>query len=255
MSRRNRVDPFGDLHAVAERGRFTGNRGCLVDDVGQIVRHHRGTLWIACRTEFRGRRVGLARPRRWTPIFFLDDAVALAAGHRPCGECRHGAYRAYRDAVGSVLGTPVRAGELNRRLTAERFARRGSAAPVAGPVGDVPTGGDAPAGGGSGDPADGVPGHLSRAADRRTWRAPAADLPDGTVVLAGAPRLLLGDRWFAFSFAGWHDPQPRPGGTLTVLTPPTSVLALGHGFRPELQLAGRDAGARDGRAGPAAGRC
>ena len=116
----NRVDPFGALHAVPERGRFTGNRGCLVDDAGRFVRHHRGNLWIICRTAFRGRRVGLTRPRRWTPLFFLDDAVALAAGHRPCGECRHADYLAYREAVSAAVGAPLRAGDLNRRLSAER---------------------------------------------------------------------------------------------------------------------------------------
>lgn len=183
----NRVDPFGSLHAVAERGRFTGNRGCLVDDAGRFVRHHRGTLWITCRTEFRGRRVGLTRPRRWTPLFFLDDAVALAAGHRPCGECRHTDYLAYREGVAAALGRPVRAGDLNRLLAAER-------------------------------------GRTSA----------GTDLPDGTVVHTDGPRLVLGDRLLAFSFAGWHDPVPRPGGTVIVLTPPTSVAALRHGFVPNI---------------------
>jgi hypothetical protein len=89
MPRRNRVDPWGDLHAVRARGLFTGNRGCIVDEREQVVRHHRSsTLWITCLTEFRDWRVPLARPNRWTPIFFLDDAVALAAGHRPCATCR-----------------------------------------------------------------------------------------------------------------------------------------------------------------------
>ncbi len=88
MPRRNRVDPWGDLHATADRGLLTGNRGCLVDSDEQVVRHHAGRLWIACVLDLRGRRVGLARPGRWTPLFFLDDAVALAAGHRPCGFCR-----------------------------------------------------------------------------------------------------------------------------------------------------------------------
>jgi hypothetical protein len=197
--RRNRVDPFGDLHAVPERGTFTGNRGCLVDGRGELVRHHRGSLWITCVTRFRGRRVGLARPNRWTPVFFLDDAVALAAGHRPCGECRHPAYLAYREAVAAALGRPVRAGELNRRLALERL-----------------------------NPGRG----LSRAADRRRWTAAADALPDGTVVLLDGPRLLLGDRLLAFDFGGWRDPVPRPAGELTVLTPPTSVLALRHGFVP-----------------------
>ena len=201
MPRRNRVDPTGDLHAVPQRGMFTGNRGCVVDDAEQVVRHHRGNLWITCVTRFRGRRVALARPNRWTPLFFLDDAVALAAGHRPCGECRHAAYRAYRDGVAEALGQRVYAGDLNRRLAAERLCRgRG----------------------------------LSRAAHRRLWTAAAAELPDGTVVVTDGPRLVLGSHLLAFSFDGWHSPAPRPLGELNVLTPPTSVLALRRGFVPEL---------------------
>ncbi|MHA6620430.1 hypothetical protein [Pseudonocardia sp. DLS-67] len=201
MPRRNRVDPFGDLHAVPDRGRFTGNRGCLVDDAGNVVRHHRGDLWITCVTAFRGRRVGLARPGRWTPVFFMDDAVALAAGHRPCGECRYAAYRSYRDAVSEGIGRPIRAGELNRRLRAERLR-----------------------------PGRGV----ARAADRRMWSAPAHDLPDGAVVLSDGPRLVFDGRLLAFSFAGWSDPVPVPDGEVPVLTPPTSVLALRNGYHPEL---------------------
>lgn len=207
MPRRNRVDPFGDLHGVAARGMFTGNRGCLVDDAERVVRHHRGNLWITCVLEFGDRRVGLARPSRWTPIFFLDDAVALAAGHRPCGECRRAAYRAYRDGVSAATGTRMRAGELNRRLASERL-RRGRG--------------------------------LDRAGDRRVWRAASADLPDGTLVLVAdvhgrrGPRLLLGASSYAFTFAGWTDPGPRPAGHVTVLTPPTSVAALRNGFAPQL---------------------
>src|SRR3954454_1956387 len=103
VPRRNRVDPLGDLHAVAARGLFTGNRGCLVDDDRQLVRHHHSNLWITCLTSFRGWRRELETPHRWTPIFFLDDAVALAAGHRPCNFCRPEAYRAYRDGVTAAL--------------------------------------------------------------------------------------------------------------------------------------------------------
>ena len=188
MPRRNRVDPWGDLHAVSARGLFTGNRGCIVDEREQVVRHHRSsTLWITCLTEFRDWRVPLARPNRWTPIFFLDDAVALAAGHRPCGECRHADYLAYREAVAAAVGGPQRAADLNRRLAAERGR----------------TGTD-------------------------------TDLPDGAVVLTDTPRLVLGDRLYAFAFSGWHDPVALPAGPLTVLTPPTSVAALRHGYTPQL---------------------
>ena len=108
MPRRNRVDPWGDMHAAHERGLFTGNRGCLVDDDRAIVRHHRGSLWIICRTEFRDWRHPLDAPHRWTPLFFLDDAVALAAGHRPCALCRRDDYLAYRSAVTAGFGRPRR---------------------------------------------------------------------------------------------------------------------------------------------------
>jgi hypothetical protein len=209
MPRRNRIDPFGDLHADAARGLFTGNRGCLVDDHGGVVRHHRGALWITCVTAWRGRRIGLARPGRWTPVFFLDEAVALAAGHRPCGYCRRDAYLGYRAAVGTATGTRPGATELNRRLAAERFATRSR------------------------------PRSLDRAADRRLWTARSDRLPDGTVVLHQGPRLVRGDRLLAFSFDGWGDPMPRPDGDLVVLTPPTSVAAMAHGFVPVLHSTAR----------------
>jgi hypothetical protein len=209
MPRRNRIDPWGDLHAVAERGLFTGNRGCLVDDHGAIVRHHGSALWIVCRTSFRGWRHPLAAPRRWTPIFFLDDAVALAAGHRPCATCRRSDYVSYRDAVSTEVAAPapLLAKELDARLVAERH-RRGRG--------------------------------LARAADRLTWMAEADDLPDGSVIVVeSVPRLIVGDRTRAFGFGGWHDAAPRPSGDVTVLTPPTSVGALRRGFVPTLHGSAR----------------
>jgi hypothetical protein len=206
MPRRNRVDPYGDLHACRGRGLFTGNRGCLVDVDGRVVRHHTSALWIVCVTEFRGRRHPLAEPGRWTPLFFLDDAVALAAGHRPCGECRRPAYRSYRQAVTVAEGSarPLLAFELDRRLVAERHHRgRG----------------------------------LDRAGDRQLWAADIDQLPAGSVILGpdAEPRLVLDDRLMAFTFDGWSAPIDRPGrGAVRVLTPPTSVAALRHGFRPVL---------------------
>ncbi len=205
MARRNRVDPWGDLHAVDARGLFTGNRGCVVDDAERVVRHHHSRLWITCRTSFCDWRHPLAAPRRWTPLFFLDDAVALAAGHRPCATCRREDYRAYRDGVTVALGAdaPVLASELDARLHAERH-RRGRG--------------------------------VDRAGDRLLWEGDAPDLPDGTVVVDDAEvlRLLVDDRSLAFTFFGWHDPAARPSGAVRVLTPPTSVAALAAGFAPTL---------------------
>jgi len=93
MPLQNRVSPFGDLIAVPERGLVYGNRGCLHDSYGKIRRHHDGRRWIACRLSFRGRhRVPLLRPGGYTELFFLDEATALAAGHRPCALCRRADY-------------------------------------------------------------------------------------------------------------------------------------------------------------------
>src|SRR6478736_8868570 len=90
---RNRVTPLGELVADPARGLVYGNRGCLHDDRGRIRRRYAGRRWIACRLEFRGRRrAALMQPGRYTELFFLDEATALAAGHRPCAECRRPDY-------------------------------------------------------------------------------------------------------------------------------------------------------------------
>jgi hypothetical protein len=95
---RNRVSPRGDIIAVAGRGAWMGNRGRLHEGRGtrDIVRTHRGKAWIICVLEFRGRFTEQWLPNHYTQLFFLDEAVALAAGHRPCAECRRGDYNAYR---------------------------------------------------------------------------------------------------------------------------------------------------------------
>jgi hypothetical protein len=207
MPRRNRVDPWGDLHAVPERGLFTGNRGCLVDDTGRLVHHHVGSLWITCVTQFRNWQHQLDQPHTWTPLFFLDDAVALAAGHRPCGLCRRADYLAYQAGVTAAIGadSPVLADELNRRLAAERLTRgRG----------------------------------LERAGDRILGSRRLDDLPIGTVVLhptEETPHLVTAHRLQPFGFDGWGPPIERPRGRrVHVLTPPTSIAALDNGFVPRL---------------------
>ncbi len=98
MPLQNRVTPFGDLIATEARGLLMGNRGRLHDAGRRIVRYAQGRRWIACLTSFRGRRRTVMSPRSYTELFFLDEAVALAAGHRPCAECRHTDYRRFHAA-------------------------------------------------------------------------------------------------------------------------------------------------------------
>lgn len=98
MARQNRVTPTGEIIAHPGRGLFMGNRGCLHDAAGQIRRAWQGRRWITCQTAFKGRKRPLMQPGRYTELFFLDEAVATAAGHRPCAECRRAAYQAFRAA-------------------------------------------------------------------------------------------------------------------------------------------------------------
>src|SRR5262245_29849854 len=122
MPLQNRVTPFGDLIATEARGLLMGNRGRLHDASRRIVRYAQGRRWIACVTGFRGRRRQVMRPESYTELFFLDEAVALGAGHRPCAECRHGDYQRFRSAWSHAGLGETSADAMDRRLHADRLA-------------------------------------------------------------------------------------------------------------------------------------
>src|SRR5579863_2821842 len=125
MPRQNRVTPLGELIATPERGLVYGNRGCLHDADGRIRRPFQVRRWIACTLEFRGRRRSpLMMPGRYTELFFLDEATALAAGHRPCAECRRADYNRFRDYWAQVVGGPTDADSMDLRLHGERLDGR-----------------------------------------------------------------------------------------------------------------------------------
>ena len=123
MPERNRVTPFGDIIATPARGAWTGNRGQLHRG-HEIVRFHASDLWITCALEFRGRWHEQWQPGRYTYLYFFDEAVSLAAGHRPCAECRRESYNAYRAAwsegLGTVLPSPK---DQNSQMHGERQVR------------------------------------------------------------------------------------------------------------------------------------
>ena len=135
MPLQNRVSPHGDVIAVAARGALMGNRGRLHDATLQIVRRQVSSYraWVTCLLAFKGRRRTVMAPGRYTELFFLDEATALAAGHRPCGECRRADYRRFkaswlagnpeRDLPGAVPIAAIDC-ELHRdRLTSEGLQR------------------------------------------------------------------------------------------------------------------------------------
>src|SRR5512135_1812951 len=97
MPRQNRVTPFSTLIATPARGTLTGNRGCLHDEHGQIRRDFLGQRWIICLLEFKGRKRAIMQPGHYTELFFLDEATALAAGHRPCAECQRDRFNLFRE--------------------------------------------------------------------------------------------------------------------------------------------------------------
>jgi hypothetical protein len=196
MCEQNRITPLGDVESFPLRGAFTGNRGRLHDG-HRIVRFHAGDLWIICSLCFRGRWNEQWLPRRFTWLFFHDEAVALAAGHRPCGECRHASYLAYRDAwaAAQASSAPPSAGEMNRQLHGERIVRGTHR--------------------------------------RRFHRMPWSDLPDGTFVLTadGDPQLVNGTDLVLWSRDGYGARHRRPrSGTAAVITPPSSVAVLRAGY-------------------------
>lgn len=214
MPHQNRVDPFGLIAASPARGTLTGNRGCLHDGRRRVVRTYQVQRWIICVLEFKGRRAELMRPGFYTHLFFLDEATALAAGHRPCAECRRGRFEDFRArwaaANPELAGGPrPLAGTIDAALHRERIA-----------------------------------GGRAAAEQRKvTYAAPLGELPDAAlVVLPGGatPHLVLGDRLLPWSFAGYGEPLARPAGlSVTVLTPRSTVGALAHGYRPELHPSAR----------------
>jgi hypothetical protein len=133
---RNRVTPFGEIVAIPERGTLMGTRGVIHADDGAHRREWQVRRWIACRLEFKGRRRPVRQPRRWTELFFLDEATALAAGHRPCAECRLEDYRRWQAAW---PGGDTHADAIDRVLHADRLDGRAQRTHAA-RLGELPDG-------------------------------------------------------------------------------------------------------------------
>jgi hypothetical protein len=199
----NRVTPFGDIVATPERGLFMGNRGgCFHDEQQRLTNRRWATKqWITCTTDYKGKRRPLMAPGRYTELFFLDEAVAFAAGHRPCALCRRADFNrfvaSWSEANPGLAGPErLRVATLDSGLHAER---------------------------------------LTPQRTKRTFEAKLGSLPDGTfVTFDGAESWLVAGgvlrRW---SFAGYDTMQPfDPSATAHVLTPRSVVRAFAAGYEP-----------------------
>lgn len=209
MPHQNRVTPWGDLLATPARGLFMGNRGRLHDGAGRLTgRSHTTRAWLICLLEFKGRHRPVMAPNRYTELFFLDEPTALAAGHRPCYECRRADHVAFKAAwligngmpPGAAPGRPVSVAAIDDVLHTERMARRADAGVYPMDVDALPDG---------------------------------AMLLDGNGAAAPMPWLVLGERLWRWTPAGYDQPRPRPRGVRrAVLTPPSLVATLAAGWRP-----------------------
>jgi hypothetical protein len=202
MPLQNRVTPFGDIVAIPQRGMFTGNRGIIHDPATRTLLNRRWSskAWLICSCQYKGVRREMMATRSWTELFFLDEATALAAGHRPCFVCRREAANSFRKAWADGRGiAPPSAAEVDSVLHRERQERgRKRIHPL-----------------------------------NESLRA----LPDGVVVvLAGQAYTLTQGLAFRWNDSGYSSPV-EIGHADGVLTPPSSVLALKHGYRPVLHPA------------------
>jgi hypothetical protein len=200
MALQNRVTPFGEIVAVPWRGTLTGNRGILHDPATRTLTRRRWTTkaWIACALHWRDvRRQPMAR-RSWTELFFLDEATAFAAGHRPCFYCRRAAAVAFRSAWAEGQGVP----------------------PPPAPLMDVTLHGER------------LDAH--RRKRLHPLAQPLSALPDGAMVASGdAAYAIVGGRPARWTFHG-YEPAHALSTVDGMLTPPSVVAAFAAGYRPAL---------------------
>jgi hypothetical protein len=206
MPLQNRVTPFGELVGHPARGLVYGNRGCLHDDAGRIRRQWAVRRWISCRLEFRGwHRSPLLQPGKFTELFFLDEATAFAAGHRPCALCRREDYVRFGDVWSRCHAGRVGADAVDLELHVERV-----------------------------DP---------RTRDRRLHRVALDSVPDGAFVVEdGTAWLVRGSALLRWTPAGYSERRRRASGTALLLTPPSVLDVLRAGWEPAVPFLHPSAG-------------
>jgi hypothetical protein len=199
----NRVTPQGKLEAVSARGTWLGNRGILHNDRQAIVAPWRHKAWVTCKLEFKGRKRAVFGPRSYSELFFLDEATAFSAGHRPCGECRREKYQTFKAAwctanqdLLQTQNPPI--GHLDKQLHAERAVRGGG---------------------------------------KVTHSEMIRNLPDGVFLMfEGKAVLLWHGHLHTWTHQGYieHRPIKTPTAVVQVLTPKSVVGAIGEGLDIEI---------------------
>lgn len=200
----NRVDPQGNIIRTSARGAWMGNRGQLHGKGKEILRPFKLQAWITCLLQFKGWHRQVMSPNLYTELFFLDEATAFAAGHRPCAECRREDYKRFKlywiegnPEYGFTEKTSIR--EIDDVLHAERIDKQGN---------------------------------------KVTFEALGKDLPDGTFIqLDNKPYLLMHNQIFMWTPHGYETGQPLPSSpAVTLLTPKSTINAFRAGYTPQIAM-------------------
>jgi hypothetical protein len=207
MPLQNRVNPYGAIFRSPARGTFMGNRGSLHNEKRGIVSQFRGRRWITCRLEYRGRKRFVMSPGRYTELFFLDEAVAFAAGHRPCAECRRERFTAFQQAWKrrdlEHSNAPASALEIDAELHRSRIDRGGR---------------------------------------KVTYQTGLHSLPNGCFVQIDSSAFMIwNDALLLWTPERYAKKDRRPSGlTVTVLTPQPIVQCFAQGYEPEIHISGHE---------------
>jgi hypothetical protein len=196
----NGVDPFGRIASTCPSAGLMGNRGVLHESDGAIVRPFKHQHWVACEMSFKGRNLKpLMQPNRYSELFFLDEATALAAGHRPCGECRRADHVRFKTAWMTAFGETMPTGavkDIDRALHAAR---------------------------------------IGAGREKQTYHERLAALPDGVIIdVGGVPYLYWKNVLHAWSPSGYTPATGNQPAEVTVLTPQPVVAVLRAGYVPRV---------------------
>ena len=210
MPLQNRVNPFSTLISTPERGAWTGNRGVIHNEHKEIIKNHAVKYWITCVLKYKNARRSVMTPNRWTEVFFLDEATAFAAGHRPCGFCRHADFKRFKDlwikANGEQYGltTKTKMDIIDAIIHQERLDKNGV---------------------------------------QKTFKSTLTALPDGTFITldeVDKAYLWFEQNLYEWSFSGYTKVSPfDKNREVTVLTPLSYVAVFKAGYVPEVHFSAK----------------
>jgi len=202
MPYQNKVDPWGKIQAVSSRGMFLGNRGVLHNENQKIIATHRIKGWVTCLLEFKGRKREIMTPNRYTELFFLDEATAFSAGHRPCAECRRKRFNEFKSAwfqgnESLLKNEKLSAPNMDKVIHEERIFKK----------------------------------------EKVTFKAKLSRLPTGTMIqIRSAAFLLWNHNLYHWSYSGYTEAKIAYSWNeeVIVLTPKSYVKTFRNGFVPEV---------------------